>query len=340
MKSSTHKTFIVAELSANHNHDIEVAKQTIRAAKITGADAIKLQTYTADTLTIDSDQDHFLIKGGLWDGRSLYDLYSEAYTPWEWHEDLFTYARNLGIEIFSTPFDKTSVDFLEHLNVPIYKIASFEIQDIPLIEYVASKCKPMIMSTGIASYEDIVLALQTCRENGNDQLELLKCTSAYPAPLAEANLLTIPNMREVFNVSVGLSDHTMGANSAIAAVALGATTIEKHFILDRKLGGPDSSFSMEPVEFTAMVKSIREVEEALGGVCYNLSESSKENLVFKRSLFVVQDVKIGEKITHNNIRSIRPGYGLPPKYYNDFIGKQFSKDVKRGTPMDLTMVTK
>ena len=336
--SRYHTTYIVAELSANHNHDLEIAKKTICAAGQAGADAIKLQTYTADTLTIDSEKDYFKIEGGLWDGRSLYELYQEAHTPWDWHGELFKYAQSLGLEIFSTPFDTSSVDFLGKIEVPIYKIASFEIQDIPLIEYVASKGKPVVMSTGIATLEDIELALSTCRSIGNDQITLLKCTSAYPAPLGEVNLLTIPDMRERFGVEVGLSDHTMGASSAIAAVALGAKMIEKHFILDRKQGGPDSSFSIEPVEFKRMVQSIREVEQALGAITYELSEKVKQNKIFARSLFIVKNVKAGDIISKENVRSIRPGYGLHPKYYTTIMGKRFIKDVEMGTPLDWIMI--
>jgi pseudaminic acid synthase len=331
-------TYIIAELSANHNHSIETAKSTITAAKEVGADAIKLQTYTADTLTIDSDQEYFTINGGLWDGRSLYDLYEDAHTPWEWHSELFQHAHALGLEIFSSPFDRTSVDFLENLNVPIYKIASFEIQDTPLIEYVASKGKPVIISTGIATLEDIELALSTCRAAGNNQLTLLKCTSAYPAPMEEANLLTIPDMRDRFRVEIGLSDHTMGSSSAIAAVALGAKVIEKHFILDRNQGGPDASFSMEPTDFSSMVQSIREVEQALGVVSYELSMKSEINKVFGRSLFVVKNVKSGETISSENVRSIRPGHGLHPKHYNDILGKRFAMDIELGTPLNMRMV--
>lgn len=331
-------TYIIAELSANHNHSIETAKATIAAAREAGADAIKLQTYTADTITIDSDQEYFKIKGGLWDGRSLYELYEDAHTPWEWHPELFDHAHSLGLEIFSSPFDRTSVDFLENLNVPLYKIASFEIQDIPLIEYVASKGKPVIISTGIATLEDIELALSTCKTAGNNQITLLKCTSAYPATLEEANLLTIPDMRERFGVEIGLSDHTIGSSSAITAVALGAKVIEKHFILDRKQGGPDSSFSIEPAEFKQMIQSIREVELALGVVSYKISAKAKENKIFSRSLFVVKDVKVGDIISEENVRSIRPGYGLHPKYYNTIMGKQYIKDVKMGTPLDWVMM--
>lgn len=330
--------YIIAELSANHNHSIETAKATITAAREVGADAIKLQTYTADTLTLDSDQEYFKIKGGLWDGRTLYELYEDAHTPWNWHPELFDHAHSLGLEIFSSPFDRTSVDFLESLKVPVYKIASFEIQDIPLIEYVASKGKPVIISTGIATLEDIALALSTCRAVGNNQITLLKCTSAYPAPLEEANLLTIPDMRERFGVDIGLSDHTIGSSSALAAVALGANVIEKHFILDRKQGGPDSSFSIEPAEFKQMVQSIREVEQALGTISYELSEKVKQNKTFARSLFIVKNVKAGDIISKENVRSIRPSYGLHPKYYNRIMGKQFMRDVEMGTPLDWIMI--
>ena len=332
--------YIVAELSANHNHKIELAKESIDAAKNAGANAVKLQTYTADTLTINVNNEYFLIKDNLWEGRTLYDLYQEAFTPWQWHQELFDYARSLELDIFSTPFDKTATDFLETLNVPVYKIASFEIQDIPLIEYVASKGKPMIISTGIATLSDIEAAVNACRRVGNGQITLLKCTSSYPAPIDEANLLTIPNMRNTFGVNVGLSDHTMGVSVAIAAVALGAQAIEKHFILDRKIGGPDSAFSMEPKEFAFMVKSIREVEKAIGKVSYELSESVKKNKIFSRSLFIVNDVKSGDLLTEKNVRSIRPGNGLHPKYYNQILGKKFRNNFKIGTPLKWEMFEK
>jgi pseudaminic acid synthase len=326
--------FLVAELSANHNHDIDIAKKTIMAAKECGSDAIKLQTYTADTLTIDCQNDYFKIQGGLWDGRTLYDLYKEAFTPWEWHEELFRYAHEeVGIEIFSSPFDITAVDFLEQFEPSYYKIASFEIFDIQLIEYMARKGRPIIMSTGIATLADIELAVQTCRKVGNENITLLKCTSSYPAPLEEANLLTIPNMRETFGVEVGLSDHTMGSSAAIAAVALGATVIEKHFILDRSQGGPDASFSMQPDDFKTMVTSIREAEKALGRVSYELTEKTSKSKIFARSLFVVEDIKVGELLTEKNIRSIRPGYGMHPKHYKEILGKRASMDLLRGTPL-------
>ena len=327
------RVFIIAELSANHNGSIELAIETIRAAKRAGADCIKFQTYTADTLTIDSEKDDFLIKGTIWEGRKLYELYKEACTPWEWHEELFQVAKSEGLICFSSPFDYSAVDFLEKLDVPAYKIASFEITDIPLIEYVASKGKPIIISTGIATLTDIELAVNTCRKVGNNNIALLKCTSSYPAPIEEANLLTIPHLRDTFNVIPGLSDHTMGQSVAIAAVALGARIIEKHFILDRSIGGPDSSFSMEPQEFKKMVEAIRDVEKALGIVTYELTPKVQKNKIFARSLFVVVDVKAGEIITEENVRSIRPGYGLHPKYYDEILGKRFRKNVEKGNPL-------
>jgi len=328
------KTFLIAELSANHNQDINIAKDTIYAMKDSGADAVKLQTYTPDTLTINCDNEYFQIKQGtLWDGQTLYNLYKQAYTPWEWHYDLKELAEKLGLVFFSTPFDKTAVDFLEKLDVPIYKIASFEITDIPLIEYVAQKNKPMIISTGIAELQDIELAVATCKENGCEDITLLKCTSAYPAPLEEANLLTIPDMKKRFGVKVGLSDHTLGISVPIAAVALGAEVIEKHFILDKKLGGPDAAFSLEPKEFSEMVKSIREVEKSLGKVTYEVSSKIEKNRVFARSLFVVKDIKAGEKFSEENVKSIRPGYGLHPKFLKDILGKKSKINIERGTPL-------
>jgi len=330
--------FLVAELSANHLQKFELAVDTIKAAKEAGADAIKLQTYTPDTITIDSDNECFKIKGTLWEGKTLYNLYKEAYTPWEWLPKLQKLAEDLGLVFFSSPFDKTAVDFLEDLNVPAYKVASFEITDIPLIEYIASKGKPIIISTGIATLADIEEAVNACKRMGNEQIILLKCTSAYPAPIEEANLLTIPNMAETFGTIVGLSDHTLGSSVAIASVALGAKIIEKHFILDRDLGGPDAAFSMEPEEFKEMVRSVRDVEKALGKVSYELSEEVKKSKVFARSLFVVKDMKKGELITEENVRSIRPGYGMHPKYFKEIIGKKIKKDVKKGTPLSWDLI--
>lgn len=329
---------IIAELSANHNHQLKIAIDTIRAAKRAGADAIKLQTYTPDTLTIDSRNEYFQItQGTLWDGKTLYELYQEAYTPWEWHEELFRVASEEGLLCFSSPFDKSAVDFLEQFNVPYYKIASFEIQDIPLIEYAASKGKPMIISTGIAEEEDIRLALETCYKTGNKNITLLKCTSAYPAPVELANLKTMINMREKFNVPVGLSDHTLGNTVPIVAASLGATMIEKHFILDKNIGGPDSEFSLNPEEFTALVQQVRLVEKVLGKVTYEVPEKVSANRKFARSLFIVKDLKAGEVLDETNVRSIRPGYGLHPKYYKEVLGKKIKIDVLRGTPLKLEM---
>lgn len=334
MVDGNSKTFIIAELSANHGHDINIAKDTIKAAKEAGADAIKIQTYTADTLTIDCDNEYFKLDSGtIWDGRTLYDLYSEAYTPWEWQKELMEYANSIGLIFFSTPFDKTAVDFLEELDVPVYKVASFEIMDIPLIEYIASKGKPMIMSTGVASLSDIEEAVNACKRMENDQIILLKCTSSYPAKIEDANLNTITNMKETFGVEVGLSDHTLGITVPVVSVALGAKVIEKHFILDKSIGGPDASFSLEPQEFKQMVYAVRDAEKALGKVDYSMSEKKRNNRLLGRSLFVVKDIKAGEKFTEENVRSIRPGYGLPPKYLNEIVGKISNKDIERGTPM-------
>lgn len=323
--------FIIAELSANHGSSIEVAKETIRAAKRSGADAIKFQTYTADTITIDSAKDDFIVSGGTnWDGRTLYDLYDEAHTPWEWHEELFECAKEEGLICFSSPFDKTAVDFLEKLEVPLYKIASFEITDIPLIEYIASKGKPIIISTGIATLKDIELALDACYRMGNDDIALLKCTSSYPAPIEEANMLMIVDFKDRFDVIPGLSDHTMGSTVPIVATALGAKIIEKHFILDRSIGGPDASFSMNEKEFTEMVKSIREAERAIGAVTYTLTEKQVKGRVFSRSLYVVKDIAKGERFTHDNVRSIRPGFSLAPRHLNSLIGKEAPIAFKKG----------
>lgn len=329
------KTFIVAELSANHGHKLEVALESVRAAKEAGADAVKIQTYTADTITLNCDADDFKVKGTLWDGRTLYDLYQEAYTPWEWHQAIFDEAKKCGLVCFSTPFDKTAVDFLEDLDNPIMKIASFEITDIPLIEYAAKKGKPMVISTGIAMPEDIELAVKTCKDADNNDITLLKCTSSYPAPIEDANLMTMVDMKERYGVKVGLSDHTMGYDVAIAAVALGATLVEKHFILDRSIGGPDAAFSMEIEEFTAMVKSIRNVEKAIGEVIYPTDPSKIKGREFCRSLYVAEDVKAGETITEKNVRSVRPGYGLHPKYIPELLGKMVHCDLEKGTRFSL-----
>ena len=332
-------TFIIAELSANHMNDFDIAVKTIEAMAEAGADAVKFQTFTPDTITIDCDNEYFQIKQGtVWDGQVLHELYEDAYMPWEWQPKLKKIAEDLGLIAFSSPFDKTSVDFLEDMNVPAYKIASFEITDIPLIEYVASKGKPIIISTGIASFEDIELTIQTCLDAGNNQVALLKCTSSYPAPLDEINLNTIPDMIEKFDCIIGLSDHTLGGDVSTAAVALGANIIEKHFILDRKMGGPDSEFSMEPHEFKQMVDSIRNVEKALGKVNYELSDKMKANREFSRSLFVVEDIKKGSVITEDNVRSIRPGFGLHPKYLNEILGKKVNQNLNKGTPFEWSFI--
>lgn len=334
-----HPTFIIAELSANHMNDFDVAVKTIEAIAESGADAVKFQTFTPNTITLDCDNEYFKIKQGtVWDGQVLHDLYEDAYMPWDWQPKLKKIAENLGLIVFSSPFDKTSVDFLEDMDVPAYKIASFEITDIPLIEYVASKGKPIIISTGIASFEDIELAVKACLDAGNDEIALLKCTSSYPAPLEEINLNTIPDIKEKFNVVVGLSDHTLGGEVSTAAISLGSNIIEKHFILDRTMGGPDSEFSMEPNEFKQMVNSIRNVEKALGSVNYDLSKKSKLNREFSRSLFVVRDMKKNEVITENNVHSIRPGFGLHPKYLKEILGKKINKDLKKGTPFELNFI--
>lgn len=331
-------TFIIAELSANHNGSIETAIETIRAAKRAGADCIKLQTYTADTITIDSRKDDFLIKGTIWDGKNLHDLYQEAYTPWEWHKQLFDVAEEESLICFSSPFDKSAVDFLEDLNAPAYKIASFEITDIPLIEYVASKGKPVIISTGIATEEDIQLALDACYRMGNHDVALLKCTSSYPAPIEEANMKMIQDFSEKFGVISGLSDHTMGSIVPVVATCFGSKIIEKHFILDRSIGGPDASFSMNEQEFTEMIKAVRDAEKAIGVVDYQLTEKQQKGKDFSRSLYVIKDVKAGDVITEENVRSIRPGYGLHPKYFKDILGKTFSQNVEKGERMRLDYI--
>jgi len=332
--------FIIAEMSANHLQKFDNAVKLTKAAKEAGADAVKLQTYTPDTITIDCDNEYFQIKQGtLWDGQSLYELYKRAYTPWEWQPKLKEIAESEGLICFSSVFDKKAVDFLEKINIPAYKIASFEITDIPLIEYVASKGKPVIISTGIATLFDIEEAVSACKRMGNEQIVLLKCTSAYPAPLEEINLNTIPNLADTFKTVVGLSDHTLGISVPIASVALGACIIEKHLTLDRKLGGPDAAFSLEPEEFKEMVKSVREVEKALGEVSYDLTEKMKKSREFSRSLFVVKDIKAGKVFTKENVRSIRPGYGLSPKYLKDILGKRATQDIKKGTPLRRELVT-
>ena len=330
-----HPSFIIAELSANHNGSLNTAIKTVRAAKRAGANCIKFQTYTADTITLDSKKDDFKItQGTIWDGKYLYDLYKEAYTPWEWHEELFKVAKEEGLVCFSSPFDPTAVEFLEKLNAPAYKIASFEITDIPLIELVASKGKPVIISTGIATKEDIELALDACHRMGNKNIALLKCTSSYPAPIEEANMIMVKDLAERYGVISGLSDHTIGNSVAVVATCFGAKIIEKHFILDRSIGGPDASFSMNETEFTAMVKAVREAEQAIGKVDYNLTEKQAKGKDFSRSLYVVEDIKAGEVITEKNVRSIRPGFGLHPKYLNEILGKKALVNLERGTPLN------
>jgi pseudaminic acid synthase len=333
--------FIIAELSANHGGQLDIALETVRAAKRAGADAIKLQTYTADTITLNVRTDHFKIKQGThWDGQYLYDLYKEASLSWDWHKPIFEEAKKQGLVCFSSPFDRTAVDFLETLNVPIYKIASFEINDIPLIEYVASKGKPIIISTGIASTEDIELALKTCRRAGNTDITLLKCTSEYPAAPENANLLTIPDLKKRFNVEVGLSDHTMGIEGPVVAVALGAKVIEKHFILRKDIGGADAHFSLTEQEFKQMVDSVRIAEKMLGKVDYEMTEKKKKSREFSRSLFVAEDMKKGDLITEKNVRSVRPNYGMHTKHLKSILGKKINQDVQKGTPLRGDLISK
>jgi len=335
----TDQVYIVAEISANHNQDLQIALRTVEAIAESGADAVKLQTYTADTITIDVKSDDFKIDHNtLWDGRYLYDLYKEAHTPWDWHEALFKKAKSCGLECFSSPFDFTAVDFLEQFDVPAYKIASFEIQDVPLIDYVARKGKPVVISTGIATEEDIWLAIETCRKAGNENIILLKCTSAYPAPVELSNLRTMVNMSRKFGVLTGLSDHTLGTVVPVAATTLGAVFIEKHFILDRSIGGPDATFSLEPAEFKEMADNARLAAKSLGKVSYELSDLVQKNRKFSRSLFITNDVKKGELLTPNNMRSIRPGFGLHPKHYSEVLGRISSRDLKKGEALAWEMI--
>ncbi|WP_394884619.1 pseudaminic acid synthase [Clostridium butyricum] len=337
--SEDSKTFIIAEMSANHLQNYDRAVEIIKKAAWAGADAIKLQTYTPDTITLDCDNEYFQIKQGtIWDGTTLHKLYQTAYTPWDWQPKLKEAAEKEGLVFFSSPFDFTSVDFLEEMNVPAYKIASFEINDIPFIEYIAAKGKPIIMSTGIATMKDIQEALNACRRMGNENVALLKCTSSYPAPVEEANLKTIPNMKVTFDVIAGLSDHTMGNAVSIGGVALGAKIIEKHMTLRRSDGGADSQFSMEPEEFKEMVDNIRIVEKAVGKVTYDLSQKQINSREHSRSLFVVDDIKKGEVFTEKNVRSIRPGFGLETKYIKDIIGKTAREDIKKGNPMNWNLI--
>lgn len=334
------KVFIIAEMSANHCGDIELAKKIIKSAKECGADAVKLQTYTADTMTIDCKNDCFKVSGGtLWDDKYFYDLYKKAYTPWEWQGELKKYADEIGIELFSTPFDKTAVDFLESIGVKKYKIASFEAIDYELVKYTASKMKPIIISAGISGLDEIQEVIDICKSAGNNEITILKCTSAYPAKLENMNLLTIKDMYEKFapqGVKIGLSDHTMNNETAIAGVALGAKVIEKHFTLDRALGGADCEFSLNPEELKSLVEAVRNTEKLLGCADYKINENNRK---FARSLFVVQNIKKGEKFTSENIRSIRPGIGLHPKFYNEILGKTASKDLERGKPIEINDIS-
>ncbi len=331
--------FIIAELSANHNGSIKTAIETVRAAKRAGANCIKLQTFTADTITLKSKKDDFKItQGTLWDGQYLHDLYKTTHLPWEWHKQIMDVAKQEGLICFSSPFDPTSVEFLETLQVPAYKIASFEITDIPLIELIASKGKPVIISTGIAEKEDIELALDACKRMGNSNIALLKCTSSYPAPIEEANMCMVKDLAERFGVISGLSDHTMGSTVPLVATVLGAKIIEKHFILNRDIGGADASFSMNEEEFTAMVKAVREAESAIGTVNYSLTEKQQNGRHFCRSLYVVEDIEKGEIITKKNVRSIRPGLGLHPKYYKEILGKKINSTTEKGTPFSLDLL--
>jgi N-acetylneuraminate synthase len=335
-----YKPFIIAEMSGNHNQSLDRALEIVEAAAKTGAHALKLQTYTADTLTLDIDEGDFFIedKDNLWKGKSLYELYQEAHTPWEWHEPIIKRANELGILCFSTPFDETAVDFLEDLNVPAYKIASFENTYLPLIKKVASTGKPMIISTGMASIAELDETVQTIRDAGCDKFVLLKCTSTYPATPENTNVLTIPHMRELFNCEVGLSDHTMGVGASVAAVAHGATVIEKHFTLSRKDGGVDSAFSLEPEEMKALVIETERAWQSLGEVKYGPSEAEKGSLVFRRSLYIAEDMKKGDVLTEKNLRIVRPGHGLPPKYFDILLGRKVNQDVKKGMAVDWELV--
>lgn len=331
--ASDAQPYVIAELSANHNGRLETAMRIVEEAKKAGVDAIKLQTYRPDTITLDCDTEDFKIHGGLWDGRTLYDLYQEAHMPWEWHKPLFEHARSLGITIFSSPFDNTAVDLLEDLNAPAYKIASFEAVDLPLIKYVASTGKPMIISTGMADAEEIQEAIDAAREGGCKELAILHCVSGYPAPAADYNLRTIPDMIQRFGLVIGLSDHTLDTTTAIVSVAMGASIIEKHFTLDRNGGGPDDSFSLEPAEMTALCRDSKTAWEALGRVDYGRKSSEQGNVKFRRSLYFVRDLNTGDVITEKMIRSVRPGFGAEPKYWDTVIGSRVSTSVRKNTPV-------
>jgi len=331
--------YVIAEMSANHNGNIETALRIIEEAKTAGADAVKLQTYKPDTITLDCDSDDFKIKGGLWDGRTLYDLYEEAHMPWDWHKPLFDHARQLGITIFSSPFDSTAIDLLEDLNAPAYKIASFEAVDLPLIKYAASTGKPMIISTGMADANEISEAIEAAREGGCKELAILHCVSGYPAPAEDYNLHTIPDMIQRYGLVTGLSDHTLDNTTAIASVALGASIIEKHFTLNRNGGGPDDSFSLEPAELTVLCRDAKTAWSALGQVDYGRKSSEQGNVRFRRSLYFVSDLDAGAKIEAHHIRSIRPGFGLAPRYYESIIGRTLKEGVKKGTPVKLSILS-
>jgi len=333
------RVYVVAELSANHGQRLENAAEMVRAAAEAGADAIKLQTYTPDTMTIQCDGERFRVgEGSLWEGHTLYELYREAYTPWEWHPKLQRIAKSLGLDLFSAAFDPTAVDFLEEMDVPIHKVASFEIVDIPLIEHMARTGKPLVISTGMATLGEIDEAVRTARNAGARQIALLKCTSAYPAPPEEMNLRAIPHLSETFDLPVGLSDHTLGISASVAAVALGACIVEKHFTLSRDVPSPDAAFSLEPHEFKAMVDAVRVAEKALGKALYEAGKQESASRVFRRSLFVVEDIEAGEVFTNGNVRSIRPGYGLPPKFLSTVLGRVAAEDVVRGTPLAWNMI--
>jgi len=331
--------YIIAEMSNNHHRNFEAAVKIVEAAKEAGADAVKLQTYTADTITIACDKDYFRIKGTPWNGHTLHDLYKEAHMPWEWHVRLKEVAERLGLALFSSPFDETAVDFLQSIDVPAYKVASFEVVDIPLLQKIAKVGKPIIMSTGMATLAEIEEAVQTIRREGNQEIALLKCTSAYPALPEDANLRTIPHLAQAFGLPAGLSDHTLGIAVPVASVALGACIIEKHLTLSRKINGPDSTFSLEPHEFKAMVNAVRVAEEAIGTIHYGISMQEEASRVFRRSLFVVKNMRIGEMFSDENVRSIRPGYGLHTRHLKDIVGKSARKDIDRGTPLSWDLVS-
>ena len=330
--------YLIAEMSANHNGNINTAKEIIKSAKESGASAVKLQTYKPETITLDLKNSDFILKGGLWDGRSLFDLYKEAHMPWEWHSDLFDYAKELGITIFSSPFDFSAVDLLEDLNTPAYKIASFEVTDLRLIKYIASTRKPLIISTGMANKEEIQEAIDVANESGCDQIAILHCVSGYPAPSSDYNLATLLDLSKQFNKVVGLSDHTLDNVTAIASIALGSSIVEKHFTLDRELGGPDSDFSLEPRELKILADSLNNAWEAIGSINYDLKSSEESNVKFRRSIYFVKDLKAGEVITEECLRSVRPGYGLPTKYFDSLIGKKIKKDVVYGTPTSFELI--